>query len=173
MKKYLEPKINTLKENAKDLQNKLDKINKNIFCLEYLQNKYPNIRSNYFGDFCTTSTKKLYEDLEIMLTYNTLSCVFFFTENYTVNNNNYEIKIYDNPRTHDLATISSNYDDHHHKRSTEVNFIPEGFKFSRNFKPDTLSLVQTKLAEFISKTNSLVLNTEHLDSRIKKMLSFI
>lgn len=169
----------------KPIIDKIEEAKYELQKMKFVLEKYPDAKYFYDYDyknkiktlgFCAKSINTDYTHLEFLKDSHSLYVMPSIRLTFKYNNKEEEIKIFSSPKQNRLAYIMNTSSVFSNKKSK----VKSVMKFSRfvfnlkkhNFREDVFNECRSQILTFIKEHPESILDSTHLEERLKKLLAF-
>lgn len=143
----------------------------NLARLKTVQAHFPNVKVHGDNTFSDKNVNRIYTHFRFESTYGTLSVIPYYELPFTFNGKEETIVVFSAPRRSRLAKIGWRRDPTTQKKTISFSRLAINMK-NNQFKDDMLNSCKAEIMNFIKNNPGHLLDTKHLEPRLKKLLMF-
>ena len=155
---------------SKSLQGYIKNIEYSLAKYKFVLSNFPDaniyVTDKYLG-FSSKLVNQIYTKYEFVKGFNSIYVVPYYELLFDYNGNAETIRINSLPRTSRLAYMA----DHNGKKILKFSKLAANLK-NNNFSNNMLNECRVQIMQFVKDTPNCVLDTTHLENRLKKLLLF-
>jgi len=139
--------------------------------LKAVQDAFPNAKTDFYLDFHDPSVNQNYTNYSFERSYNGLFVVPYCEVKFTYNNKEEITRVHSIPRRNKLVHLTWRRDPGSKKRIMKFARMAINMK-NNKFKDDMFNACKAEIMSFIKDNPNYILDTKHLEPRLKKLLLF-
>jgi len=139
--------------------------------LKAVQEQFPNVRVYNNYTFSDKKVNQIYTNFKFETSYGRLYAIPYCEVYFTFDGKEETAQVFSSPRKNYLAKISWRLDPQTKKKTISFSRFVENMK-NHHFKDEIFHACKAEILNFIKNYPNYILDTKHLDPRLKKLLAF-